>query len=73
MNYNECCCTLIALAKGAKPDITPKPVGFGFKKSIPAKDDKVNSPVSPTIPGERSLPQSRVSIYHDIMVLLQCL
>ncbi|VDI42607.1 lymphocyte cytosolic protein 2 [Mytilus galloprovincialis] len=50
-----------ALAKGAKPDITPKPVGFGFKKSIPAKDDKVNSPVSPTIPAERSLPQSRKS------------
>lgn len=48
-----------ALAKGVKPDITPKPVGFGFKKSIPAKDDKTNSPVSPT--GDRSLPQSRKS------------
>ncbi|CAC5356009.1 BLNK [Mytilus coruscus] len=50
---------VFSLAKGVKPDITPKPVGFGFKKSIPAKDDKTNSPVSPT--GDRSLPQSRKS------------
>ena len=50
------------LAKGSKPDISPKPVSL-IKKPVPVKEDKTESPVLSTRPDDKSIPSHRVSKY----------